>query len=161
MAWPSGASAVPPARVHVVSGGGAGAALLRHLVADGHAVTAGVLNVGDSDWETARALGLEMAEEAPFSAISAASAACAADLIAAADVVIVAAMPIGPGNIENLRLARHAAANGGSVLLVGDMPASRDFTGGAARELWSAAVGAGAETFPDLAAALSRLEARA
>jgi iron complex transport system ATP-binding protein len=102
---------------------------------------------------------MEMAEEAPFSAISPAAAACAADLIAAADALIVAPMPIGPGNVENLRLARDAAANGRAVFLVGGLPDSRDFTGGAAKELWSAAVRAGAESFADLAAALSRLEA--
>jgi iron complex transport system ATP-binding protein len=158
LSWPTAAATAPPVRVHVISGGGAGAALLRHLTADGHTATAGVLNVGDTDWETARALGLDIADEAPFSAVSPEARARAEALARLADTVIVAPMPIGPGNIENLRLAHEAAARGQAVLLVGAMGPDRDFTGGAAQALWTAAIAAGAIPVPDLAAAMAHLD---
>lgn len=157
MPWASSHPAAPAARAHVISGGGSGAALLRHLASDGHAVTAGVLNVGDSDWETARALGLEVAEEAPFSPISDTAAARAAHLIACADTVIVAPMPVGPGNLANVRLAAEAARQGGRVVMVGPMTAELDFTGGEAMSVWSAAIEAGAIVEPDVARAVLRL----
>ncbi|HEY3414351.1 MAG TPA: ABC transporter ATP-binding protein [Armatimonadota bacterium] len=157
ISWPSEHTPIRHSRVHVVSGGGSGAALIRRLVADGHTVTAGALNVGDTDWEAARALGVETAEEAPFSPLSRTSLDRAEALIREADAVLVAPMPIGPGNLDNLRLAKEAAERGQRVLLVGQLDVSRDFTGGKAVSLWDAAVRVGAEEVPDSARATSIL----
>lgn len=157
ISWPTERRPISHSRIHVVCGGGTGAALIRRLVADGHTVTAGALNVGDTDWEVARALGVEMAEEAPFSPLSRASLDRAEKLIRAADVVLVAPMPIGPGNLDNLRLATEAADRGQRVLLVGTLDGSRDFTGGKALGLWEAAIRYGAEEVPDSARATSIL----
>ena len=54
-------------RVHLICGGGTGAGMMRELADAGYEVTAGVLNALDTDEETGRELGLEMAVEAPFS----------------------------------------------------------------------------------------------
>ena len=56
-------------RVHLICGGGTGAGLMRELVDAGYEVTAGVLNALDTDEETGRDLGLQMAVEAPFSPV--------------------------------------------------------------------------------------------
>lgn len=157
LSWPSDVARAVPNRVHVVSGGGSGAAMIRRLVADGHSVTAGVLNVGDSDWETARALGVETADEAPFHAISPAARGRADALVRAADVVVVAAVPVGPGNLENLRVAAEAAARGQRVVFAGAVDDGRDFTGGAAAALYAEAVARGAETTADAVSALEHL----
>ncbi len=158
LSWPSEAERTAPARVHVISGGGSGAALIRRLVADGHAVTAGVLNVGDTDWATARALGLDVAEEAPFHGISPGSRDQADALARAAGVVVVANVPVGPGNLDNLRLSVAAAERGQRVILIGDMDAGRDFTHGAATALWNEARDKGASMVADAAEAIRRIE---
>lgn len=160
LAWPGGSRRGPSRKVHVICGGGSGAAVLRRLVSDGHEVTAGVLNIGDTDWETARALGLEVAEERPFSALSEAALADALRMALRADWVLVAPAPIGPGNLANLKVAVEAARSGRSVLLVGEMDAERDFTHGKAGGLWREAVEAGALAVPDSAAAVRRIEGR-
>ncbi len=42
----------------LICGGGAGSAIMHLLVKHGYTVSAGVLNEGDMDWETARAAAL-------------------------------------------------------------------------------------------------------
>ena len=57
--------------------------------------------------------------------------------MAAAEVVVVLDPPIGPGNLENLRLAAEAAAAGRPVILVEASPiGERDFAAGAATAAW-------------------------
>ncbi len=105
-------------RVHVIGGGGSSASLLRALVRAGYLPTLGVINRGDTDYEGARALGLEMAEEAPFSAISAPAMKKAQALIERAEVVIVAELPFGPGNLANLQLAYEAQQKGKPIIWI-------------------------------------------
>ena len=80
-------------RVHLVCGGGTGAGLMRELVDAGYEVTAGVLNALDTDEETGRELGLQMAVEAPFSPVGDEAHADNLELMRAADLVIVARCP--------------------------------------------------------------------
>jgi iron complex transport system ATP-binding protein len=155
VSWPSETPGARNTAIHIISGGGTGAALIRRLNADGHAVTAGVLNIGDTDWETAQALDLDIAEEAPFSSVSEAAYTAAEALVRRASMVLVAPMPIGPGNLDNLRLAAEAAKRGQKVLLIGVMDESRDFTGGLAGPLWDDAVAHGAVVSPDVVSALN------
>jgi len=93
VSWPSETPGARNTAIHIISGGGTGAALIRRLNADGHAVTAGVLNIGDTDWETAQALDLDIAEEAPFSNVSETAYVAAEALIRRASMVLVAPMP--------------------------------------------------------------------
>jgi iron complex transport system ATP-binding protein len=102
-------------RVHVVSGGGTGAGLMRQLVDAGYDVTAGVLNALDTDEETGRELGLQMAVEAPFSPVSDEAHADNLELMRTADLVVVAAVPVSTGNARNIEAALEVLAGGTPV----------------------------------------------
>jgi len=120
-------------RVHVICGGGAGVAVLGLLVERGFTVTTGVLNIGDIDWETAKHLGLEMTEEAPFSDISDRSYRENLEMIQRADACVLVSIPFGRGNLKNLEAVSLARAWGKPVLLVEEQAIEeRDFTGGEA-----------------------------
>jgi cobalamin transport system ATP-binding protein len=126
-----------PGRAHVVGGAGRGAACMRLLAELGFEVSAGVLHGTDTDDEVAERLNLLRVSVPPFSEIDEAAAAECRALMAAASMVVVADAPFGPGNVANLRLALQAAREGVRVVLVEGIPiAERDFTRGAATELW-------------------------
>jgi iron complex transport system ATP-binding protein len=141
-------------RVHVICGGGSGSEALARFVELGYRVTVGVVHVMDSDDETARTLGLQVVEEAPFSPVGAEAVASAAVLAGAAQAVLVAPVPFGPGNLGNLEVAAAALAKGVPVVIV-DGIADRDFSGGVAAARAAEMVAAGAQTAPDLAAAVA------
>ena len=89
-------------KVHVVSGAGTGARLLYALASQGYALTAGVLNVLDSDYEVAAELNVKSITEAPFSPITPEAAAQNLEAMKAADVIVVSDLPFGWGNMKNL-----------------------------------------------------------
>ncbi|MHB1256609.1 MAG: heme ABC transporter ATP-binding protein [Dethiobacteraceae bacterium] len=123
-------------RVHLLAGGGSAGELMRDLREAGYTLTVGVLNVGDSDWEAARSLDLPLVAEAPFSAITAERHEQNLRQIQQADVVVLAEIPIGHGNLLNLRAALTALAKGKAVyLLEEDVHRQRDFTHGEGQEL--------------------------
>ncbi len=99
-------------RVHLICGGGTGAGMMRELADAGYEVTAGVLNALDTDEETGRELGLEMAVEAPFSPVGDEAHAENLELLRAADLVVVSAIPVSHGNARNIAAAREALAVG-------------------------------------------------
>ena len=103
-------------RVHVVCGGGTGSSLMRELTDRGYEVSAGVLNALDSDEVTGRELGLSMAVEAPFSPVGDAAHAENLRLIATAEVVVLANVPLGHGNVRNLDAVQSALLSGKPVL---------------------------------------------
>ncbi len=102
-------------RVHLVCGGGSGSHLMRELVDRGYRVSAGALNALDSDEVTGRELGLPMAVEAPFSPLGDEVHDENLRLMADADLVLVAGVPLGHGNIRNLDAVKAALARGASV----------------------------------------------
>lgn len=125
-------------RVHVICGGGAGAAMLELLVNHGYFVTAGVLNAGDIDWETAKFLEIELAEEAPFCLISESSHEKNLELIKSADACIMVSIPFGRGNLKNLEALSLAREWGKPVLVVEEQDIEeRDFTGGQAVRIYN------------------------
>ena len=113
--------------MHLVCGGGTGSSLMRELTDRGYDVSAGVLNALDSDEVTGRELGLPMAVEAPFSPVGDDAHAENLRLIADADLVVLAAVPLGHGNARNLDAVRGALARGAPVWvlegLLGQRPA--------------------------------------
>jgi iron complex transport system ATP-binding protein len=134
--------------VHLICGGGSGAHILHALVRHGYPVTTGVLNEGDNDWETALALGVETATETPFSAISARARSEAANMMAAAQTILVADVPFGIGNVANLELAVEMQRESkGIVLLDNGEVERRDFTGGEAARLMKCLLEHGAKRF--------------
>lgn len=145
-------------RVHVICGGGAGASLLEQLANRGYIVTAGVLNSGDLDWETAKSLEINMAEEDPFSSITERSHKENLELIKNADACILAAIPFGTGNIKNMEAVLLALAWGKPVLLVEEQKIEeRDYTGGQAVLLYNELKSKGAVISRGAAAVLETL----
>jgi iron complex transport system ATP-binding protein len=124
--------------VHVIGGAGRGASAVRSLAELGFEVSIGVLHSGDTDEAVAERLNLVRVVVPPFSAIDEGSARDCWEMIRAASLLVVCDAPFGPGNIENLRLADRALAQGLPTILLEGVPIEeRDFTGGRATELWN------------------------
>ena len=115
-------------KVHVLSGGGSGAELLRWLVLTGHQVSCGPLNMGDSDAQAATALDVRAALEKPFSPLGTEVLDAARRLTAEAEMVVLAEVPFGSGNVALLALAEEALARGARVLVNTRNLEQRDFT---------------------------------
>lgn len=90
-------------RIHVICGGGGAAQLLEDLVNRGHLVSVGAINRGTDDWIMANYLGLPMVETEPFTVITPEDQARNLKLMKEADVLVIADVPFGAANIENLR----------------------------------------------------------
>jgi len=125
-------------KVHVICGGGTGSSLIKILCRNGYYITAGVLNLLDSDYETCFMLNIPTICEAPFSPITDENHSKNLDLIERADVVVVSNLCFGYGNIKNLEAALHAAKQGKKVLIMEETPIKqRDFTGGEAEKIYN------------------------
>ncbi len=132
-------------KVHVVCGGGSGVSLMVKLVKRGWNVTAGVLNVLDTDHEVAQMLDIQIASEAPFSPITKETYEENRKLIQHADVVIVTDFPVGYGNLKNLEAAMMALEKGIPTIVVNSVPIrERDFTNGEAEKYFQKLVSSGA-----------------
>lgn len=123
-------SAKKRGRVHVICGGGTGTSLLERLY--DFELSAGVLNLFDSDHEKAVELGADIAEEAPFAPISDASFESNMELIERADLIVVTGFPVGHGNMRNIEAALEAHRMGKEVIVYGRC---EDFTDGEAEPL--------------------------
>jgi iron complex transport system ATP-binding protein len=119
-------------RVHVISGGGTGVEIIRALHRLGCGVTAGVLAMNDTDYAAAMELGIACITEPPFSPITESARAALAGQIAAADVVVLTATPVGIGNLENLRILADATKTPVLFLSNKDRAMLPDYTGGKA-----------------------------
>lgn len=122
-------------RVHVVCGGGTGAAWIGALAQAGWHISVGVLNLLDSDEEIAQELGAEVITEAPFTPISSESLTLLRDALAKAEVILVAPVAFGHGNLANLQAVEEAQRAGKRILLADCNWQERDFTGGQATEV--------------------------
>jgi iron complex transport system ATP-binding protein len=130
----------PPAKrcaVHLICGAGTGTALMKVLLDEGYSVTAGVLNVLDTDFETAEFLKIPVTTEAPFSPITEKAHNANLDMIRKASKVVLTSVPFGFGNLQNLKAAREALASGVTTYVIEEVPIDqRDFTRGQARKLF-------------------------
>jgi len=129
--------------VHVVCGAGTGTQLMYLLCSRGYNVTTGVLNVLDSDYDTAEQLSIKIVSEAPFSPITAESYAQGLALIKAADILVISDVPFGWGNIRNLEAVIEAGA-GKPVLMLEKEASERDFTNGEAAKMLNKIISSGA-----------------
>ncbi len=145
-------------QVHVIAGGGSGSELLRRLCLNGHRVTCGALNRGDSDAVCAMALGVDTALEKPFSPLGSEAMNQAREMARKANVVILCDVPFGPGNMPNIGLAEDAL-NRGAKMLINDLDLeNRDYTGsGAAISRISQMLATGAAPWRDANEALAML----
>lgn len=146
-------------RVHVIAGGGAASPLLEELVARGLAPSLGVVSVFDTDYLTAERYELEVVSAPPFEPFPPATIAQMDALTALCDVVVVAPVFFGAGNMELLRVALRALQRGQTVLFVD--PGStreRDLAGGEATALTEEALARGAYSAPTLKEAVELVD---
>jgi len=137
--------------VHVICGGGEGAGILSALHGEGYRVSAGVLAVNDSDYQTAQALGIPCITEPPFAPISGCSLANLELVTGQAGAVVVTKGPWGSGNIGNLRVL--ASLDPERIILVDSTPENGgewDFTGGEARGILDSLKRRGARVVMDV-----------
>jgi iron complex transport system ATP-binding protein len=120
-------------RIHVVGGGGSAARVLYLLSAAGYTVTAGALNEGDTDTETARHLGLDVVTIPPYAGVDEAARDRVEERVARADAVVVTDVEVSDGNLPNLA----AAAAADEVVLVEARPfAERNYAGSRGEEVY-------------------------
>lgn len=148
-------------RVHLLCGGGTGGPLMKALFDLGYSVSAGVVNVLDSDYESAKDLHIPVTAEVPFAQISEESHAQNLRMADESAVVIVSPFPVGPGNFRNLEAARHSLESGKKVvvLMPGDL-GSVDFVGGRASEFIKGLISSGAIEVNSVQEALEHLRVR-
>jgi len=122
-----------PVIVHLICGSGTGSSVMKTLLDEGYGVTAGVLNVLDTDEETAQLLSIPTTKEAPFSPITDEAHRANITMIRKADVLVVTPTQFGDGNLRNLEAAEKALEIGIPTILLEDGPIEeRDFTDGKA-----------------------------
>jgi len=122
--------------IHLICGAGTGTALMKILLDEGYSVTAGVLNVLDTDFETAQFLKIPVTTEAPFSPITGKTHKANLAMIGKASMVVLASVPFGYGNLQNLKAAKEALSWGVPTFVIEEVPIeSRDFTQGKAKVL--------------------------
>jgi len=119
--------------VHLICGGGTGSAMMKTLLDEGYRVTAGVLNLLDTDQETAQLLSVPTTNDAPFSPITDEAHKANLQMISKANVLVVTPTQFGEGNLRNLEAAETALKEGTPTILLEDGPTEeRDFTKGKA-----------------------------
>ncbi|HDM36736.1 MAG TPA: ATP-binding cassette domain-containing protein [Candidatus Syntrophoarchaeum butanivorans] len=122
-------------KVHIICGGGSGASIMHELHDAGFHVSAGVLNLLDTDYEVAEKLGIEVITEAPFSPVSEESHQANLRAIERTDAVIIAPVAFGFGNLKNLDVCEVALDLGKQVFIMKDvLEPENDYTGGEAKK---------------------------
>ncbi len=131
--------------IHIIGGAGTGTVVMKALVDEGYEVTAGVLNMLDTDYETAELLKIPTVSEAPFSPITEQSERLLSEMISKSAIIVVTSVPFGYGNLSNLETALTAVKRGVRTYVIDEVPIeSRDFTGGKATALMADLKKAGA-----------------
>jgi iron complex transport system ATP-binding protein len=134
--YPASPSAQVPGTVHVVGGGGSASAILRALAERGFHLSTGVLHLLDTDTETAEALGVPTAVEAPFAPVGPIVRARHRELLQRASAIVVAPFVVGPSNLANLEDLRPFAGVLPIFLLSRPSIGQRDFCAGAATTVY-------------------------
>jgi iron complex transport system ATP-binding protein len=117
----------PRPHLHVIGGGGSGAAVLRILGDGPYRVTTGVLNPGDTDLQVARFYNIPAVTSPPFSPIGTPAFDENKALAAEAQITILCNLAIGKLNLRNVEAAAAARL---LVVLEDEDPRARDFTSG-------------------------------
>jgi iron complex transport system ATP-binding protein len=155
---PQKASPSRKCAIHVICGAGTGTALMKVLLDEGYSVTAGILNVLDTDFETAQFLKIPVITEAPFSPITGKTHKANLAMMSKASTVVLTSVPFGYGNLQNLEAALAAVERGIPTFVIEEVPIERrDFTGGKAKALLAKLKSKGAEFVKDQNELLSLL----
>ncbi|WP_018247686.1 heme ABC transporter ATP-binding protein [Orenia marismortui] len=124
-------------KIHLVCGGGSARDLMQALVESGYQLSCGVLNRSDSDWELAKSLEIETISEDPFTPISDEKHNKNLTQIKEVDTIVLTDIPIGAGNLANLKAVLWAARNSKRVIVVNSCKLkNKDYTGGEGREIF-------------------------
>jgi iron complex transport system ATP-binding protein len=119
--------------IHLICGCATGSPLMKILKDEGYFVTAGVLNLLDTDQETAQLLKIPTTSEAPFSPITEEAHTANLKMISKANVLVITPTQFGDGNLRNLEAAEMALKEGIPIILLENGPdEKRDFTNGKA-----------------------------
>ncbi len=118
-------------KVHVICGGGSGEMILQQLKGKGYAVSCGVLNIGDSDYEICGSLDIPVAMEAPYHPIGKQAYDENSAMIRACDIVILTDVAIGSGNLLNVEILKEAEDKKIYIISAQD----RDYTQGQADKI--------------------------
>jgi iron complex transport system ATP-binding protein len=119
--------------IHLISGCGTGSPVMKILKDEGYFVTAGVLNLLDTDHEAAQLLNIPTVSEAPFSPITEEAHTANLKMISKAKVLVITPTQFGEGNLRNLEAAETALKEGIPIILLENGPdEKRDFTNGKA-----------------------------
>jgi iron complex transport system ATP-binding protein len=122
--------------IHMICGAGTGTSLMKTLVDEGYTVSAGVLNILDSDFEACELLKVPVVTVAPFSSMTDETYAANLEMIFNASMLVITAVPFGSGNVRNLEAAKEALQHGIPTYIIDEVPIeSRDFTNGKATKL--------------------------
>lgn len=124
-------------KIHVICGGGEGKTLLKYLHKKGFNVTLGVLNIGDSDWNTGKLLGFDIVEEKPFSPLTDEKINKNKDYILQSDIVVVANIPFGYGNLKNLLCVKEFIGEKDIYIIEENDIVHRDYTSGKATKIYN------------------------
>jgi iron complex transport system ATP-binding protein len=133
-------------KVHIICGGGSGSELMYSLQERGYRLSSGVLCVNDTDFETSTELDIPCVTEAPFNPITEASLSLLRAQLEHSDAIVVCGMPIGPGNIGNIRILERYTDR---CIIIFDprSPQERnDFSGGEADRIFAHLDSAGARS---------------
>lgn len=131
---------------------------MKTLTDRGFSVSAGVLNVLDTDFESAKDLHVTTAGEAPFSPVGEESHAKNMELASESSALVVSPFPVGPGNLKNLEVAVAALKSGKAVfILPPEMGKGIDFVGGKADAIIAGLISAGAVRVADVDEVIERL----
>ncbi len=131
-------------RIHVISGGGTGTEILYTLCLHGFIVSTGVLAANDSDCLAAVKLGLETVIEPPFAVVSEMSVQKLKTMLTNADKIVVTGMPVGYGNLANLKALTEIST---PVYLIGK---GEDYTDGEATRIRKTLIENGAVVISDI-----------
>ena len=103
--WRAG---VTGSRIHLIGGAGSAVNLTRELYRLGCELSGGIAHEYDSDEKLWKSLGIPCVTVGAFSRITDEQVTEAAAMAQAADLTVLCAFPVGPGNSGNLHLAARA-----------------------------------------------------
>ncbi len=91
-----------PLHIHVICGANKAVKVIEEMDAKGYEITVGVLNMGSGDWEVCQNLNIPCVDAEPFTPVTLEKQEENLEFMRKADVVLVADMPFGEGNLMNL-----------------------------------------------------------
>lgn len=119
-------------KIHIICGGGSAVDTINLLYNSNANLSLGILNIGDSDYLSAKKYNLEIIEEEPFSSIKEENILKLRKKLNEVDYIYLSNVPFGKGNLSNLQELFYAYQNGKKIIMEKNNLEERDFTNGIA-----------------------------